>query len=146
VHDGSEDVVGLFPQSSITGARTNRSKAAKVDGTNWFVDNYESDEYTDSGSAARFFYCAKSSRSERGEGNDHPTVKPLALMKWLCTLTRTPTGGTVLDPFMGSGTTGLACLAVGRPFIGIEQDEHACEIAATRLGRLLPLDTSTPIE
>jgi hypothetical protein len=59
----------------------------------------------DSGSAARFFYCAKATTDERGEGNNHPTVKPVALMRWLVRLV-TPKGGTVLDPFMGSGSTG----------------------------------------
>ena len=78
--------------------------------------------YGDSGGASRFFYCAKASPSERGEGNDHPTVKPIRLMEYLCRLTRTPSGGTVLDPFLGSGTTAVACLKTGRPCIGIEKD------------------------
>ena len=54
----------------------------------------------------RFFYCPKVSKSERGEDNTHPTVKPQELMKYLCRLV-TPKGGTVLDPFMGSGSTGM---------------------------------------
>ena len=86
----------------------------------------------DEGGASRFFYTAKASRSDRGEGNDHPTVKPSDLMKWLCTLTKTPTGGTVLDPFMGSGSTLYAAKETGRKAIGIELDEHYCEIAAQR--------------
>lgn len=65
--------------------------------------------------------------------NLHPTVKPLALMQYLCRLTRTPSGGTVLDPFMGSGTTGVACSKEKRDFIGIEQDEKAFEIAKHRI-------------
>ena len=84
------------------------------------------------GSAARFFYCAKVGKAER-EGNDHPTPKPLALMRWLVRLTGTPTGGLVLDPFMGSGSTGVACLMEGRQFCGIELDEHYADIAAERL-------------
>jgi len=87
----------------------------------------------DTGGASRFFYCPKASRKERGEGNTHPTVKPLALMRYLLTLTATPTGGTVLDPFMGSGSTLVAAQALGRPCIGIELDEKSCEIAAKRL-------------
>ena len=87
---------------------------------------------TDSGGASRFFYTAKASRSDRGEGNDHPTVKPSDLMKWLCMLTKTPTGGTVLDPFMGSGTTIYAAKETGRKAIGIEIEERYCEIAANR--------------
>jgi len=87
----------------------------------------------DSGGASRFFYCAKASRSERGEGNLHPTVKPLALMRWLCRLTKMPTGGVILDQFMGSGTTGVAAVLEGRRFIGIEQSEQDCAIAVKRI-------------
>ena len=65
--------------------------------------------------------------------NNHPTVKPQSLMEYLCTLTRTPTGGIVLDPFMGSGTTGIACVKTGRDFIGIEMDEQYFEIAEKRI-------------
>ena len=65
--------------------------------------------------------------------NNHPTVKPLSLMEYLCRLTSTPTGGTVLDPFMGSGTTGMACKKTGREFIGIELDEHYFKIAEKRI-------------
>ena len=91
--------------------------------------------YTDTGGASRFFYTAKASRSERGEGNIHPTVKPLSLMRYLARLTKTPTGGVVLDPFMGSGSTGVGCLLEGRSFVGIENDtEHGYfEIAQNRL-------------
>lgn len=65
--------------------------------------------------------------------NNHPTVKPLALMEYLVKLTATPTGGNVLDPFMGSGTTGIACKKQGRDFIGIEMDEEYIEIAKARI-------------
>ena len=85
-----------------------------------------------SGGASRFFYCAKPSKKERGEGNVHPTVKSIVLMRWLIKLI-TPPGGTVLDPFMGSGTTGLACIEEGFDFIGIEQEEEYFEIAKGRL-------------
>lgn len=88
--------------------------------------------YGDNGGASRFFYCAKASPSERGRFNDHPTVKPLALMRWLVRLV-TPSGGVVLDPFLGSGTTALACQREGFECIGIERDEHSVEIAARRL-------------
>ena len=86
----------------------------------------------DSGGASRFFYTAKASRADRGENNTHPTVKPTDLMKWLCKLTATPTGGTILDPFMGSGTTLYAAKEMGRKAIGIDLDESHCEIAAQR--------------
>ena len=82
---------------------------------------------------SRFFYCAKVSKKERGEGNIHPTVKPLKLMEYLCTMTKTPTGGKVLDPFMGSGTTGIACKNTGRDFIGIELDKTYYDIANRRI-------------
>ena len=65
--------------------------------------------------------------------NNHPTVKPLKLMQYLCTLTKTPTGGIVLDPFLGSGTTAMAAKKTGRTFIGIEQDEDYCKIAEARI-------------
>jgi len=65
--------------------------------------------------------------------NHHPTVKPVALMRWLCNLTRTPTGGVVLDPFMGSGTTGVAAIQAGRSFIGIDLSEEYCQIAEGRI-------------
>ncbi len=85
------------------------------------------------GQPSRFFYCAKAGKKDRGEGNDHPTVKPQSLMRWLARLTSTPEGGLVLDPFMGSGSTGVAAVAEGRDFCGIELDEHYIEIAASRL-------------
>ena len=65
--------------------------------------------------------------------NAHPTVKPLALMRYLVRLTKTPTGGVVLDPFMGSGTTGIACVLEGREFIGIEREPEYVEIAEKRI-------------
>ena len=87
------------------------------------------------GLASRFRYCPKASRAERGEGNKHPTVKPLALMEWLCRLVSTPTGGLVLDPFMGSCTTGLACMKNGQKFIGIEKDVESFETACERIAK-----------
>jgi DNA modification methylase len=87
--------------------------------------------------ASRFFYCAKASTSERGEGNNHPTVKPQALMQYLCRLV-TPPGGVVLDPFTGSGSTLLAALREGFCFIGIEQEEKYCEIARRRVAEATP--------
>jgi DNA modification methylase len=87
----------------------------------------------DSGGASRFFYVAKVSPSERGEGNEHPTVKPIALMRWLCRLA-CPAGGVVLDPFMGSGSTGIAAVQEGMDFIGVEQDKTYFETAKRRVG------------
>ena len=81
---------------------------------------------------ARYFYCPKVSKSERGEGNSHPTVKPIALMRYLCRLV-TPKGGTVIDPFMGSGSTGIACKEEGFEFIGIEREKEYFQIAEKRI-------------
>ena len=69
----------------------------------------------------------------RPRRNIHSTVKPLALMRYLCCLTATPTGGVVLDPFMGSGSTGCAAVLEGREFVGIEQDREFVEIAGARI-------------
>jgi len=92
--------------------------------------------YNDAGGASRFFYIAKASKKERGEGNNHPTVKPVSLIKYLVTLV-TPPDGVCLDPFMGSGTTAIACINTGRNFIGFELDKHYCEIANERIQKAL---------
>lgn len=85
-----------------------------------------------SGGASRFFYVAKASKRERGEGNVHPTVKPIKLMEYLIKLV-TPPGGVVLDPFMGSGSTGVAAKNLGFDFIGIEMSEEYLNIATKRI-------------
>lgn len=90
-------------------------------------------QYGDLGGASRFFYCAKASKSERGEMNDHPTVKPLKLMEYLCKLTETPTKGIVLDMFGGSGTTAVACERTKRKYIIIEREKNYCEIIKERI-------------
>ena len=89
---------------------------------------------------AKFFYCPKTSKSERNSGdkNTHPTVKPIKLMKYLCRLV-TPKGGTVLDPFMGSGSTGMAAKDEGFDFIGIEKEKEYFEISESRINRFAPL-------
>jgi len=90
---------------------------------------------------ARFFYCPKVSKNERNRGLDkniHPTVKPVELMKYLCRLV-TPKGGTVLDPFMGSGSTGMAAKDEGFEFIGIEKEKEYFEIAEQRINTTSPL-------
>lgn len=88
----------------------------------------------DSGGASRFYYVAKASRKERGAGNSHPTVKPVDLMRYLVRLI-TPPGGTVLDPFGGSGTTALACLAEGFECVLIEREQDYAQIAESRIAR-----------
>ena len=122
----------------------------------------------DAGGASRFFYCPKADRTERNAGLDgperplnwssgeqspgtfqspntkrrarnfHPTVKPVELMRWLCRLV-TPPGGLVLDPFCGSGSTGIAALREGFAFIGIEREPDYCELARRRIAEDAPL-------
>lgn len=92
--------------------------------------------YGGSGTAARFFYCPKASKADRGEGNDHPTVKSTALMRYLCRLI-TPAGGVVLDPFAGSGSTGKAAALEGFGFVGIEREPEYVEIARRRISEAL---------
>jgi len=82
---------------------------------------------------ARFKYTPKASKKERGEGNSHPTVKPLELMKYLVKLVSPPEKGIILDPFLGSGTTGIACKNLSRNFIGIEKDPEYFKIAQQRI-------------
>jgi len=89
-------------------------------------------EYNDIGGASRFFYTAKASRKERGEGNNHPTVKPITLMRWLCRLV-TPPGGTILDPFNGSGSTGCAAVLEGFRYLGFELDQDFVDISEQRI-------------
>lgn len=95
--------------------------------------------YGDSGGASRFFYTAKADAEERvapdGTRNTHPTVKPTDLMRWLVRLV-TPPGGTVLDPFAGSGSTGVACRAEHVRAILIERDAEYARIIASRLAQL----------
>lgn len=84
------------------------------------------------GGASRFFFTPKASRRERGEGNNHPTVKPIALMRY-CVKLITPPGGTVLDPFSGSGTTLLAAMEEGFSSVGIERESEYVEIIRSRI-------------
>ncbi len=135
VHDGSEEVLAGFPEtkSGALRAEVQRGKFGKngVYGESNGLGQGRSYS-VDSGSAARFFYCAKASKSDREEGNTHPTVKATALMRWLARLI-TPSGGTVLDPFMGSGSTGKACALEGFDFIGITDEAEHLAIAERRI-------------
>ncbi|MDP7368636.1 MAG: site-specific DNA-methyltransferase [Candidatus Pacebacteria bacterium] len=142
MHDGSEEVLEGFPETSkSTGGGGVKTTSKLVYG------DYKGKEYDkvigfgDEGSAARFFYCPKVSKSERNRGldkNNHPTVKPVELMKYLCRLV-TPKGGIVLDPFMGSGSTGMAAKDEGFEFIGIEKEKEYYEIAEQRINTTSPL-------
>jgi len=139
MHDGSEEVVSGFPH---TKSGTLSPDMNIKESTGWSggskADRVKNTFIGNEGSAARFFYCPKVSKSERGEDNTHPTVKPQELMKYLCRLV-TPKGGTLLDPFMGSGSTGMAAKDEGFKFIGIEREKEYFEIAEKRINAASPL-------
>jgi DNA modification methylase len=105
------------------------------------AEGSETHGFKDSGGASRFFYCPKAGKAERNKDceNNHPTVKPVDLMRYLCRLVAPP-GGIVLDPFMGSGTTGIAAKLEGFKFIGIEREEEYIEIARVRVESYLDYD------
>jgi hypothetical protein len=137
LHDGSDEVLEAF---AAFGSDKGAEGKVTVRNSDKFRNAYgefkgsEEDApfYGDTGTAARFFYCAKASRAERGDGNRHPTVKPLALMRWMVRLV-TPESGRVLDPFAGSGSTLVAAVAEGREAVGIELDPAHCETARARV-------------
>ena len=172
-----DEVVGLFPDTGkSTGGRIGKKSMGNV--TNVPAGQYEKGDpgFGDSGSAARFFYCAKANKNDRNEGcdeiderkcdtgrkegnpggdnprnrgvherrNHHPTVKPTALMRYLCKLV-TRLGGTVLDPFCGSGSTGKAAILEGFKFIGIEKDAEYFSIAEARIN-FASLNSGTALE
>ena len=148
IHDGSDEVVGLFPQSQSAGGQASLGAFRNGDVYGKGRDEREARDpgYGDSGSAARFFYCAKASKADRAADNNHPTVKPTALMRYLCRLV-TPPRGIVLDPFMGSGSTGKAAILEGFQFIGIEREQEYVAIAKARIAgaeaqrlEMLPLE------
>ena len=121
IHDGSGEVIAAFPDSSgghwsgETPSLTGKQRAG--------AESFD----LESGSAARFFYTAKADADDR-IGSKHPTVKPIDLMQWLCRLV-TPKGGTVLDPFAGTGTTGEAAFREGFNAVLIEREaEYLADI------------------
>lgn len=135
IHDGSDEVLACFPDEAGAAAPVHtrngdkfRTAYGKFAGN---VDEAGSTFHAGSGSAARFFYTAKASRADRCSYNTHPTVKPIALMSYLCRLV-CPPGGTVLDPFAGSGTTGRAALQEGFNSILIDLDLANCALMRDR--------------
>jgi site-specific DNA-methyltransferase (adenine-specific) len=174
IHDGSDEVVGMFPQSNSSQPTPGASYGVNRNGmenTTYGKGLYSATQNRppigDTGSAARFFYCAKASKADREEGceameeriagamsggaetregkptnnplrtNHHPTVKPTDLMRYLCRLV-TPPNGTILDPFTGSGSTGKAAKLEGFNFIGIEREAEYVEIARARIHSATP--------
>jgi hypothetical protein len=130
IHDGSEEVLAGFPDSKAGDPRDDRGYGGIWSPSKDGIP--AGPQYGDTGSAARFFYCAKASKADRDADNNHPTVKPTALMRYLCRLV-TPPRGIVLDPFMGSGSTGKAAILEGFQFIGIEREEEYIKIAKARI-------------
>ena len=159
IHDGSDEVVELFPDTKNGTARVGKPGGSTFGGT-VMSDEVIGTWYGDNGSAARFFYCAKAGKRDRNEGcenledkewktdgaaiperenrpflpskNNHPTVKPTDLMRYLCRLI-TPPNGTILDPFLGSGSTGKAAMYEGFKFVGIELTDEYLPIAKARI-------------
>lgn len=134
IHDGSDEVLAGFPQQTSGSHAAGVRKGMGFHGADG--DGGPAIEGS-TGGAARFFYCAKASKADRGAGNNHPTVKPTDLMRYLCRLV-TPAGGTVLDPYTGSGSTGKAAVLEGFRFIGIERDPESFKIAKTRIDDEFP--------
>jgi site-specific DNA-methyltransferase (adenine-specific) len=184
IHDGSAEVIALFPANAGAAAPVHTRKADKFRNSyGAFAGNVDEAGSTfqgDSGSAARFFYCPKATRTDRNEGcedldkkpllwssgtqnpgsfqaegtdkssqNFHPTVKPTDLMAYLVRLV-TPPGGTVYDPFTGSGSTGKACMREGFAFIGSELSPEYIGIAQRRIAhehaRVLEVARQAPPE
>lgn len=151
VHDGSDEVLAAFAQfgerqTSKPGAVFKRQSATELDGYRGAALGAESRSvgtpmiaHGDTGTAARFFYSAKADATDR-LGSKHPTVKPVDLMRWLVRLV-TPPGGTVLDPFAGTGTTGMACLAEGFDCTLIEMQAKYVEDIRRRLKHVRGEDT-----
>lgn len=145
IHDGSDEIRSLFPDNKgQICKRSYHEKSPKYNGIYSGGKIYQSKNRTvkpakdNLGNASRFFYCAKPSSTEKnmnlpnGLKNTCTTVKPVELMQHLIKL-YTPKGGVVLDPFMGSGTTGVAACCLGYDFIGIEYNSEAYLIASERI-------------
>ncbi len=151
IHDGSDGVLAVFPTapgqladasttapspktSNVYGAMKREGEPSQ-DSNNEGAAGFKMKpgaRRLDEGSAARFFYCAKAGKRDRGADNSHPTVKPTDLMRYLCRLV-TPARGVVLDPFLGSGSTGKAAILEGFSFIGCELNPEYLTIAKARI-------------
>jgi site-specific DNA-methyltransferase (adenine-specific) len=146
IHDGSGEVLELFPNdSTISAARffycAKASRGERDAGLEEFDAKRDSDRNSDDlpgGDNPR-------NRTNTARRNHHPTVKPIALMRYLVRLV-TPPGGLVLDPFTGSGTTGVAALREGMAFVGCEQSEDYCRIARSRLAHAVDLFTTKVVQ
>jgi hypothetical protein len=137
LHDGSDEVMAAFPYT--LGAVSNGRKGIAGLYEDGIGSAQQTASYADSGSAARFFYCAKADSDDRA-WSKHPTVKPLDLIRWLSRLI-TPPGGHVLDLFAGSGTTGEAARLEGFDVTLIERELEYIADINRRLGRASGADT-----
>jgi site-specific DNA-methyltransferase (adenine-specific) len=141
-HDGSDEVMAAFAAFGPTRPghipRSGQSKALFGNAPQPITD-HANNAFGDAGTAARFFFSGKAGEDDRCDSK-HPTVKPVALLRWLVRLV-TPEGGTVLDPFAGSGTTAVACVRERRDCILIEREAEYVGDIARRLRRLQGLDT-----
>jgi DNA modification methylase len=141
LHDGSDEVMEIFARFGERKSCKSRSGARSPESI-FGGSRTQGNLPLDAGTAARFFYCAKASKSERC-GSGHPTVKPVKLLEWLVKLV-TPPGGIVLDPFAGTGSTGQAAMNLGFHCILIEQAETYVADICRRLG-LIQADDLTPL-
>ena len=136
IHDGSDEVIELFPNVKTGSINKGQVNTDSTLGNSFLGQGHggfaTTSQKASDGSAGRFFYCAKVGKKERGEGNNHPTVKPVKLMSYLVNLV-TPVSGKVLDPFMGSGSTGMACKQEGFNFIGIDLNQEYVDISKARI-------------
>lgn len=137
ITDGSDEVVVMFPRSKDGVAVSRNKKIGKASGNKIFSSrnvDLKDVSYGGEGSAARFFYQAKANKTDRA-GSRHPTVKPIALMRYLIRLV-TPHGGLVLDPFAGSGTTAEAAEMEGCKIILVENNKKYQKDIQRRLQRM----------
>jgi len=135
IHDGSDEVIAAFPDSKGQQGDVRGNEPSHTGDANTVAygeyGRVPFGKRNDSGSASRFFYTAKADAEDRF-GSKHPTVKPVDLMQWLVRLV-TPKGGTVLDPFAGTGTTGEAAIREGMNCILIEREEEYLKDIRTRM-------------
>jgi DNA modification methylase len=144
-HDGSDEVIGCFPRAGggdKRGVCQGRRPGGFGDvGADRGDGEPNAAVYSDSGSAARFFYCAKASKIDRA-GSKHPTVKPIALLRWLVRLI-TPRDGVVLDLFAGTGTTGHAAYLEGMRAVLIERESEYQDDIRKRMASLSEVRADT---
>ena len=139
IHDGSDEVKAIFPETAGNKAGVMRvAGVPSVAKGKEYPREWVRETDDNGGNASRYFYCAKASQADR-DGSKHPTVKPTTLMRYLCRLI-TPPGGIILDPFMGSGSTGKAAIAEGFRFIGVERDTESFADAERRINAARPND------